>query len=317
MPRIVIRDAQGDLDPQVEAVIGTSINWSIAVVVGRAATDQRWAVAGVSPTVAGYTQSDDSATVRPTVQTAGATVIWYWAKTGSFEVTARAVVDGHSCQYTVTVKVVAPKIVSFESETDEVKIALCKHPLTGIEALHLTFGGDTETKKPGIRWTAKVIGPPCTGEIAFTQVMKIHRRRHTTAGAWETKTSGDEYVLDEVVHYDLDVGGEEREFAACPSGGNLTVTSEDSPASLLYREDSRYGTVYDQLEVSESFRTHLMYRPTGGIWVGIGLLQWSWSGKAKYESGEWLLEERDWTSFPKGTATVRFPVWTQNRDDIM
>lgn len=147
--------------------------------------------------------------------------------------------------------------------------------------------------------------------------MKIHRRRRTTTGVWETKTSGDEYVLDEVVHYDFEEGDEDKDVATCMAREALKLVSEDSPASLLYRTDGRSGTLYDRVEVQESFRTHLMFRPTGGIWVGVGLLEWSWSGKARYENGEWVLEERDWTSFPSGTTTVRFPVWSRNRDDIM
>ncbi|MEA2563845.1 MAG: hypothetical protein QOH06_5349 [Acidobacteriota bacterium] len=318
MPRIVIRDAQGrNLGAKADAVIGSRINWSVAVAEGGAATDVRWAVAGVNPTVAGYTQAEDRAAVQPAVQTAGAAVTWYWAKTGSFQVTVRAVVDGHSCEYTVTVKVVAPTILSFESATDEVKIADCKNPTTGLDSPHLTFGGDTATKKPGICWTVKLIGPPCSGEVAFTQLMKIHRRRRTTTGAWETNTSGTEYVLDEVVHYDFEEGGEDdNETATCMDHENLKLVSEDSPGSPLYR-NGRHGTLYDRLEVKESFRTHLMFKPTGGIWAGVGLLEWSWSGTAVYENGEWTLAERDWTTCPTGTATVRFPVWTRNRNDIM
>jgi len=318
VPKIVIRDAQGgDLGAQAGAVIGSRITWSIAVTEGGAATDMRWAVAGVNPTVAGYTQSEDSAAVQPAVQTAGVSVTWCWAKTGNIQVTARAVVDGRSCEYTVMVKVVAPKIFSFESETDEVKIANCNNPATGLASPHLTFGGDTATRKPGIKWTVKLIGPPCSGEVAFTQLMTIHRRRRTTTDAWETTTSGTEYVLDTVVHYDFEEGGEEdNKTATCMAHESLKLVSEDSPASPLFR-NGRFGTLYDRLEIKESFRTHLMFKPTGGIWVGVGLLEWSWSGTAVYANGGWTLEERDWTSCPTGTATCRFPLWRRNRNGIM
>jgi hypothetical protein len=318
MPSIAIRDEQGrPLGAQAEAVLGCRVNWSVAVTQGGAATDIRWTIAGVNPTVAGYTQTKKSAAVQAAVQPAGAAATWYWANTGSFPVIVRAVVDGQSCERTVTVKVVAPKIVSFESDTDEVKIARCSDPSTGLQGLFLTFGGDIATRTPGIRWTVQLIGPSCGGELAFTQLMKIHRRRRTTTGAWETQTSGDEYVLDEVVHYDFEEEGEDKETTTCTPLENLTLVAEDSPATPLYRQHMMTGTLYDRVEVKESFRTHLMFKPTGGIWVGFGLLQWSWSGEARYEGNDWVLEERDWTSFPKGTTTVRLPVWKRNRDDIM
>lgn len=321
MPKIIILDADGnEVDSSIKAVIGGKITWTIKGVGGKA-TEGRWSVNGVTPVVGGYTQSGSSATLQPAVQTAGSSVTWYWAKTGTIEVTAKAVVEGHTCQRNVTVTVVAPQIISFDAKTDEVKVAKCTIPGTGGTALSLTFGGDTVTQKPGIKWTAKVIGPQySTGEFAFTQLMKIHRRRRTTEGKWETNTSNGAYVLDEVEHYPFEEGGEdEKETASCMEQEMLKLVSEDSPASALYRSLGNRSEVYDKVEVDDAFRTYLMFRPKGGIWVAVALLEWSWSGEAEYdtETSTWILGTNDHSASPSGSAQVAFPLWTNNRDRIM
>ena len=44
----------------------------------------------------------------------------------------------------------------------------------------------------------------------------------------------------------------------------------------------RYGTVFNSESISESFDDYLIYRPTGGIWVTLGKMTWSWSASVAY-----------------------------------
>jgi hypothetical protein len=247
---------------------------------------------------------------------------WYWGRVGNFLVKVTAIVSGVKVKRTIWVKVVGPQHLRFTSVTDEVRIARLQ-PRDPV--LALTFGG--VAGKHGIEWKAKIIVPPCAGELSFTQVMTVFRQFTMETGEIFTHTSNDQFVLDEAFHYGVKVHGIETakqlDTVACAADEYLVLEEADSPATNLPRTIDRVTRVYrilgnlEKVEVKEKFKVFMMYKPTNGIWVALGELSWNWAGVAEYENGKWELTSSDFARNPTGNVSVTFPQWSGNRDDVL
>lgn len=325
MPGLKIRNGAGtEIGTTSRAALGAKCEWTVTGTGGEKAHDVRWTFSGPAHVVANYAAAKARATVTPFdagSQTDRGT--WYWARRGRVTITLKARVGVTTHERTVYVDVDGPEVDWFGSETDQVKVARIDAHVPGV---FLTFGGELGSRRPGIRITARVRGPGTPGEFAFTQLMTIHRSRvYALNGVLQAPvvaTSNDVYVLDEVVHYPIDLpdgGMGERDTAPSAMREEVELVSDDSPSTPLGQERHRPERIYMESEVDEQFRTYLMWKPTGGIWISVALLEWFWKGKAVYTAAThtWSLESGDEPLNPVGKKGVAFPTWTQNRDDIL
>ena len=90
--------------------------------------------------------------------------------------------------------------------------------------------------------------------------------------------------------------------------GPNTNDVADWPRSTV----AKNGTNYDdfvKLTVSESFKTYIMFRPSGTDIKDVPLkyISWSWSGVATYTNSGWSLENPG-QSHSEQTETTEYPV---------
>jgi hypothetical protein len=316
MPNLTITDAAArEIGITTRTVLGARAEWTVSGPAGEAVQNVRWTISGPGHVVANYVATTANAVVTP-FHPGGANerATWYWARRGRVTVTIKArIAVGLMPTYerTVHVDVDGPEVDWFGSVTDQVKVAR----LIGVGNLALTFGGEQGTDRPGIRWTARVRGPGAPGEFAFTQLMTINRRRVFTLdggpGPVTAVTSNGAWVLDEVVHYPMDPldDSEERDTAPSVMREQVELVSDDSPATPLF-QDPRKPEVYSEAHVEEHFRTYLMWKPTGGIWIAVAMMEWFWKGTAVYDPGTqaWSLDEGDEPMNPAGKKGVSWPI---------
>jgi hypothetical protein len=70
---------------------------------------------------------------------------------------------------------------------------------------------------------------------------------------------------------------------------------------------------YQAYEDSDSFVDYAVYQPTGGIWVTLSLMSWSWSASATLGTGKWTLRPGATNTVnPKGSLSTTFPSWSSN-----
>jgi hypothetical protein len=75
-----------------------------------------------------------------------------------------------------------------------------------------------------------------------------------------------------------------------------------------------------QIFVAESFEMWFMFRPSGGQWVPLKAVNWSWSGSATNNagtfatdnSGPWTLESGTNSVNPPDFEAHSYPVWNSN-----
>jgi len=319
MPSVEIQTSTGHAVPaRLDLAIGSECAWKAVGVDGKV-TGVKWQVSEVSRVVANYEMGRYKATITPAANSGGDSICWYLVKVGTVTIKVKALINGKSYRNAVKIKVVGPQIVSFDSVTDAVKVADVENPDNGRVFKHLTFGGDVVSRKAGIYWTAKVVAPPSRGHFAFTQLMTVNRARTTAQGTVSRVTSNGDYVLDEFIFYGMTEGQEEKDTARCWGREMQKAESDDSPAMGLARYEPQRQITYKKAEADESFKTYLMYRPNNGVWVGVALLEWRWSGEADYdtENDAWLLKKSSWAQRPSGKAVNELPVWKNNRARIM
>ena len=213
----------------------------------------------------------------------------------------------------------------FSSETDEVRIGKLNRS-DKIPAL--TFGGLTP-EMHGIHWTARIVAPPCRGELSFTQVMTIHREFTLEQGQFYTISSDNKYVLDEDFHYGVRERGielredEDSETVPCLANEILVLEEADSPSTKLPRTVTRTTMIhkcsgdYKKVKVQEYFRLFLMYKPRNGIWISLADLSWHWAGVAEYVEDEWVLKGSDYARSPKGKVRSMLPQWSGKSHDYL
>jgi len=253
-------------------------------------------------------------------------VEFYWIAGGKPKVTVAADINGKRLSVTITARVVGLSKVSITSETTAMSVAKVR---SIVKSLHLTFGGDVVSKTPGIKWKCKAKAPVGgKGRLACTQLIRIDRDRVRSDNQHEPLSSNGEFVLDEVLHYDINPPDEEEigedddpiPTVEIGSGKTAEIVLEDSPAMPLSRAILRVNNVfYDRVSMNDAFRVYFMYRPDGdnNIFVTISYMEWSCSGVAIYNIDRWELQSGAQSANPSGNASFELPEWMGNRHDIM
>ncbi|HEX7150387.1 MAG TPA: hypothetical protein VF618_02790 [Thermoanaerobaculia bacterium] len=296
-------------------------------------TNVTWEIGGVR--VRNYTQATGAGTVQPLADLTVNPITFHWIEPGNVDVVAR----GDEGEWRGAYVVLAPTAVTMTTITHTVGV---RNILTMLgRRLHLHFGHE-RYGKAGIRWACQATAPALRGgRIACTQLARLHRVRHLQDGSRSQFTSGDEYVLDEVVHYDVgaepdvecpdvreeplndedvdDDDGEEEDpvtSVAIDAGQQGALAGEDSPGTLLLTEDATQV----RCEIDEAFRTYLCFKSAaaGSIWVTLALLEWDWRGTAERRNTAqvWHLLDRDNSVNPLGQPSRALPTWTANKDAL-
>jgi hypothetical protein len=81
--------------------------------------------------------------------------------------------------------------------------------------------------------------------------------------------------------------------------------TDDSP-------NSQDLSPYTSVSFSEVFEMWLMFKPSGGQWVPLQAVAWSWSGAGYFDGSIWQLTDGSSTLNPTGINITTFPVWTDN-----
>lgn len=75
---------------------------------------------------------------------------------------------------------------------------------------------------------------------------------------------------------------------------------------------------HSQVVASDSMEMWLMFKPTGGQWVPLRAVNWSWSGSATNNTGTWTLESGSTHSVnPSSFDTTTYPQWNNNVTDAV
>ena len=90
-----------------------------------------------------------------------------------------------------------------------------------------------------------------------------------------------------------------------------TPEFSDSPNSL-----GNSGPL-QQLKQADSFSTYLMYKPTGGVWIALKQIDWSWSETATKSGGSWTAptsaQPAPTSKTPSGDDV--FPTWVNTANN--
>jgi hypothetical protein len=239
----------------------------------------------------------------------GTTINFYWTTGGTGrEVTCKVTVAGKERTVKSTFNVLRPAGISLTSELTSANPAVDVRP--GVDnPLELVFGSTTSA---GITWTGKATTPANlgAGHLGFLQLINTDNRwtiDDANSTKWK-KTSGGAYVLDDV-EGDAIYGSP----TAIGNGDTKTHKQKDTPGSRL--EDT-----IKKMSVTDSFKLHLMYKPSGNdsIWVTLAVLAWNWSGTAEKDAqGNWSCTQRSSpNSAPSGSDSTDLPTWDAAVSDL-
>ena len=248
-------------------------------------------------------------------------LVFHWIRQGQFRI-------GLKCDQGESVEeftVVGPTNVSMTSATWRVGIGLVSigfDKKKKIFSPHLQFGDEAQLK-PGIVWTCACTAPAqYAGFLRCTQLIRVNRIRNLDAGG-PLRFRSDGFVLDEVVGYDIEnpkSADDPLETVKVEAGSAASFTCQDSPGSPLSRTLFRRNELCESYELDEQFRAYLMFKPSidRSIWVTLARLDWSYRGKAVYDS-----EEQAWNAVdcansmnPAGVESSELPVWLGNKEDV-
>jgi hypothetical protein len=140
-------------------------------------------------------------------------------------------------------------------------------PLAGI---HYGVPYDCPTGLPGVKFDYSLPGTP-QGAFKWVQVIKSFAYRYQendALGRW--KIWKDEQILDVASGSGSD---------GYPQGTGRTWM-EDSPGIGFSRFGDTGCWIARELHATATFETTLEFKPTGGHWVPLKKLDWSWSGEA-------------------------------------
>lgn len=303
-----------------------------------AVADVRWHLAGCLGMIGDFKMEKAASRAALATQGDGETLTFCPCSTESLQVWVEATVNGKKAGGSLDIAVSAPEVITFSAQTDGIRIGKVDTDYHETGATHLSFGGLRGSKKPGIRWSAKLVGAECSsGSYAFVQLMTISRIKSLNGVVKPALSSNGAWLLDEDVFYGTtEIGRDGALFrdeygdpvtsdfvkAAWPSESTM-IEGEDSPATPLFDtipQDDRFNRNFDEITVNEHFRTHLMFRPNlpESIWVSIARLDWFWQATATFTQAQiWRLSNVDWARDPVGKRGYGLPAWSGNRNDIM
>jgi hypothetical protein len=188
---------------------------------------------------------------------------------------------GDNLTATATFNCVAPG-ASITATTSSVNVGLSSLPYFGSNALYFNSNSGTA----GISFSQTVTVPGgFSGITEWLQFVESSATRHSSGGAQNRNLPGG--CLDTTYPY------------------STSASTRDSPAQQL-------NSPYDSYTRADTFTMFLMFQPTGGIFVPIRLVNWSWSGAASLSGGTWVGANRSWTSNPGDAAPSWNPTWTCN-----
>ena len=180
-------------------------------------------------------------------------------------------------------------------------------------AQFLILGGVVSSgqNSSGIMWGAKV-NPPIGGEIALCQLVDNWASFTYTAGnskrykssEYELDTSFPAYGISNSVATNYTPITESVEDIIINETYNLYLT--DAPGVDLQDDKT-------MMTLRNDFKTYLLYKPSGGIWVTLELMEWEWHGHAYKNSGVWtLFPSASGNSGGASQDSIELPVWNKN-----
>ncbi len=240
---------------------------------------------------------------------------WLSSSDGLVETADRWTPEGsHKVQ--ATFKVVSPD-VKFSGYMSNLQNAVIVGKLPGV-GLALHFGID-ETSKQGIQWALnnlKSVPDEGAGNVCLVQLVNPSNggikipAAPNSPGVKVGEGSAKKGWLD-TKSGSFMYGGIGNQFPVGSRAADVVNSLNDSPYVPL--------TNFSMLYTNESFTDYLMYQPTGGIWVTIQTLTWSWGGTANTIGGAMQLDpvvHPHWTkgappnNIVMGKSDTTLPKWS-------
>lgn len=159
----------------------------------------------------------------------------------------------------------------------------------------------------GIGYAAEVItGSNEAGIVAYLQTVTVDRTK-TQSGSTVVESSSSP-VLDNPPS-----GAVVFQQASFPASADGTISGNDAPSLPT-------SSLLTHISMADSFKTYVMYMPsgTGSVWVTLGVLTWNYSaGATNNGSGGWTLDSGSSSSTnPSGSGSTALPVWTDYATDL-
>jgi hypothetical protein len=275
----------------VTAIVGQPINLTCQIedANGHAPpapwsiTNYAWKVPGI--TFSDYVANASSGILYTAFPTTNSGVSYYWVDGGSKPVTCAVQAMGKTLSAQTTFNVVRP---TAHIATITGSVALDNNfPIfsEGITILGLHYGN---TNINGISFIGTISIPTgFSGDDQFVQVINSQIREHQfTNGVWYAKKATN--VLDTIYPY---------------TENNLQTS--DTPGEGVDPTD-------EGISSSDNFTMTLMFRPTGGQWVPLRLVNWSWSGIGTLSGTNWVLTSSNNAANPSDTNSITHPQWSDN-----
>jgi len=251
---------------------------------GLAPVSYSWSVSGGEP-FKSYNANESTAVFTPLGAMIQSSAQFYWKKPDDATVTCNVLLvtpDGTIISATAEAEcgVVSPDYTLTSPSIGTVQALPRDKPsymkLTGVRFTDT----DNVTKITGILWVASVTDPTGFngGGWNFTQIVSLD-------GAW---------ALDTWFPY-------EPRGSAFPANGTIKK-SGDSPS------DPFAGTY---VSVRYNFKVYTLYVPSGGCYVPLKNILWSWYGTATLSGEDWTIVESG-TDKSTGDDFPSHPVWTKN-----
>ena len=254
-----------------KALVGQTISLT-AQTCGGTFSNYSWTIPGDA--FSSYLANNTTGAVITAIAKTNPSVSFHCKTDGNKQISCSAVCNGISCSANATINVSKPT-ATVSVVTEDIRI----------EASYLRY----HTNFAGITFTNSVTMPAGFTSVAFdTQWVEIInnslRRAQLTNGPWlRIQAAG---VLD--TSYPIIVDS----------------WTSDSPGMTIIADLQR-------VEVDESFTMTCMFRPSGGDWVSLKKVDWTWSGVATNSPGGWVLVSRNHNS-PSATDTTTHPTWSNN-----
>ncbi|HEU6447731.1 MAG TPA: hypothetical protein VFV23_04765 [Verrucomicrobiae bacterium] len=295
--KLQIEDVNGnDLTTQTNTVIvGQQINLTCALNVTNSALNNsmlqnfQWTVPGFA--ISNYVVAPDasSAFVATNFPTTKSNAVFYWVDGGLKQVQASATVNGTKVTGQAWLNVLRPT-VTVTAYTTSVNV----DTFLGDLGFH-----DTNTFAAGITFSNTITIPlGFSGSREWIQIVNPYRSyRDTNEVWWVLSDNGSGPYLDTVYPYTNSATTE-----------SVTV---DSPEEPLLRGRN-------EVTANDSFKMWLMFKPTGGNWIPLRIVNWNWSGIASLSGSNWSLTSRSWlTNPPSVDAKTTFPQWKNNVKNLL
>jgi hypothetical protein len=154
------------------------------------------------------------------------------------------------------------------------------------------------------------------GNFMFLQIDTVDMSWSDGSTTYTKSTFGNEYLDDGVNGACNPIGSEiehpiENGWSLGPSSVLTSMSTFDAP-SLAEPLDA------ESMSVMVTLDTYLMYMPTGGVWVALADLQWSWVGSAEnippWPGNSATSDDGGTSSTPSGAAA--FPGWSGDTSEL-